>query len=91
MYAQIAAASGGRAAGVQRKVQVKCFMPGCGQAFYRTEAELAQPRSFANKFCKLELVNCLWLQGWTMADAGEICKVYDKGAAYVRQFTVLFL
>ena len=54
MYAQIAAASGGRAAGVQRKVHIKCFMPGCGQGFYRTEEELAQPGSFSNKFCKLE-------------------------------------
>ena len=50
VYAQIAAASGGRAAGVQRKVHIKCFMPGCGQGFYRTEEELAQPRTFSNKF-----------------------------------------
>ena len=48
---QIAAASGGQSAGVPRKVRIKCFMPGCGTAFCRTEAELAQPSATcSNKF-----------------------------------------
>ena len=53
MYSQIAVASGGRSAAVPRQVQIKCFMPGCGKAFCRTEEELAQPSTFANKFCTL--------------------------------------